>query len=159
MRNWVNEWVQEGHLYVWRYAEPGHGWRGWHFTADPVGCRSIRNLLDRMHAGDQCHRTLKLEPVTDAILSVPNYGHKVTRRFEKLRIEYMPGFDELRLAPYGAALTMTLGNRRLRKLSAAFAEVEVGLGDFSISTSNEKRAETWMFWWMPSINYQLGKRS
>ncbi len=159
MRNWVSKWVQDGRLYVWRYADAGRGWRGWHFTADPTGCRSIRNLLDRMHAGEPCHRTLKLEPVTEAILSVPNYGHRMKGRFEKLRIEYVPGFDELRMTPGGAALTMTVGDRRLRKLSAAFAEVEVGIGDFGIATSDEKRAETWMFWWMPRIESQEGKRS
>ena len=60
MRNGVNEWVQEGRLYVWRYADPKRGWRGWHFTADPAGCRSVRNLLDRMHSGEPCHRTLRL---------------------------------------------------------------------------------------------------
>jgi hypothetical protein len=159
MRNWVNEWVQEGSLYVWRYADPGRGWRGWHFTADPAGCRSVRNLLDRMHAGEQCHRTLKLEPVTDAILSVPNYGHKADGRFDKLRIEYLPGFDGLRMAPDGTALTMTISDRRLRQLSSAFSEVEVGMGDFGVATSNEKRAERWMFWWMLNINYQDGKQS
>ena len=76
MRNWVNEWVQDGRVCIWRYADPRRGWRGWQFAADPAGCRSVRNLLDRMHAGEPCHRTLKLEPVTDAILSVPNYGRK-----------------------------------------------------------------------------------
>jgi hypothetical protein len=91
MRNRVNEWVQEGRLYVWRYADPRKAWRGWHFTGDPAGCRSVRDLLDRMHAGEACHRTLRLEPVTDAILRVPNYGPKAKGRFEKLRIEYVPG--------------------------------------------------------------------
>jgi len=157
MRNWVNEWVQEGRLYVWSYVDPRRGWRGWHFTADPVGCRSVRNLLDRMQAGEPSHRTLRLEPVTDAILSVPNYGQKAKGRFEKLRIEYVPGFGDLRMAPDGARLTMTIGDRRLRKLSSAFAEVEVGLGDFGIATTDEKRAETWMFWWMPDIDYRNGK--
>jgi hypothetical protein len=158
MRNWVNEWVQEGRLYVWRYADPGHGWQGWHFTADPAGCRSVRNLLDRMHAGVRCHRTLKLEPVTDAILSVPGYGHQAEGRFEKMRIDYVPGFDELRIAPDGAVLTMTIGDRRLRKFSAAFGRVEMGGGDFGIATSDEKRAEHWMFWWMPNIDYRDGKQ-
>ena len=108
MRNWVNEWVQEGRLYAWRYADPRQDWGGWHFTADPAGCRSVRNLLNRMHAGEPCHRSLRLESVTDAILSVTNYGQKAKGRFDKLRIEYVPGFDELRIASDGATLTMTI---------------------------------------------------
>ena len=96
--------------------------------------------------------------MTDDLLSVPNYGHKAKGRFEKLRIEYVPGFGELRITPEAAALIMTIGDRRLRKLSAAFGEVEVGRGDFGIGTSDEKRAESWMFWWMPDIDYRDGKR-
>jgi hypothetical protein len=149
MRDWVSEWVQEGRLYIWRYAKPRRGWSGWHFTADPVGCRSIRNLLDRMNGGDPCHRTLKLQPVTDAILRVPNYGQKVAGRFEKLRIEYVPECEELRLTPEDKALIMTVGAGRLRTLTAAFADVEVGRGDFGIGTSDSRKADSWMFWWMP----------
>jgi len=152
MRNWVNEWVQQGRLCVWRYADPRRGWRGWHLAADPVGCRSVRSLLDRMHGGDSCYRTLTLEPVTDAILSVPNYGGKALGRFEKLRIAYLPEFEELSLSPESEMLVMTVGPPRLRKLAAAFAEVEVGLGDFGIVTSDGRKAERWMFWWMLNEN-------
>jgi hypothetical protein len=159
MRNQVNDWVQEGRLYVWRYAHPGRGFDGWHFTADPAGCRSLRSLLDRMHAGEPCHRTLRLERVTDAVLSVPTYGRKADGNFEKLRIEYVPGFDELRLTPEDTALTMTIGDRRLRRFTAAMAQVEVGVGDFAISPSNEKRSRNWWFWWLPGIDYRNGKRS
>jgi hypothetical protein len=149
MRNWVNEWVQEGRLWIWRYANPRSGYRGWHFTADPAGCRSVRNLMDRMHGGEPTHRTLQLERVTDAILSVPNYAHKLSGRFENLRINYQPAFDELNLSPEGEKLVMNVGPRRLRKLTAAFSEVEVGLGDFGIDTSDDRKADPWMFWWMP----------
>ena len=158
MKNWVNEWVQEGNLCVWRYADPSHHWRGWHFAADPKGSRSVRNLLDRMHAGEQCHRTLKLAPVTDAILSGPNYRQKKADQFEKLRIDYLPSFEDLRISPDGDVLIMTIGDPRLRKLAAAFARVEVGGGDFDIETSNDRKADPWMFWWMPKINYHDGKR-
>jgi hypothetical protein len=149
MRNWVNEWVQEGDLYVWRYANPGRHWRGWQFSADPVGCRSIRNLLDRMHGGEPCHRTLMLAPVTDAILNVPNSGYKQAGRFEKLRVEYLPAFEDLRVVPNGEALIMTVGKPRSRYLTAAFAEVEMGVGDFGIATSDNRKADGWMFWPMP----------
>lgn len=132
MTNSVNDWQQEGRLFVWRYPNARRGWSGWHFTGDPAGCRSIRNLLDRMYGGDICHRSLKLSPVTQAILSVPNYQFKTDGRFDKLRIEYRPDFADLSLATDESRLVMTVGKERLRKLTAAFAEVEVGLGDFDI---------------------------
>jgi len=158
MRNWINEWQQEGLLHVWRYANAKHHWRGWHFAADPAGSRSVRNLLDRMLAGEPSHRTLKLAAVTDAVLSVPNYAQKNAGQFEKLRIEYRPDFENLRITPEGAALMMTIGDQRMRKLAAAFADVEIGGGDFGIETSSDRNADPWMFWWMPNINYYDGKR-
>lgn len=158
MRNWVNQWFQDGRLYVWRYAEPGKGWDGWHFTADPTGCRSVRNLLDRMQGGQSCYRTLRLERVSEDVLSVPNCGHKIDGHFEKLCINYDPAFAALDMRPNGAMLVITIGDRRLRRLAAAFARVEVGEGDFGINTSDEKRAPGWMFWWMLDIDYRNGKR-
>lgn len=152
MRNWVNEWVQEGRICVWRYAEAGRGWRGWQWTADPVGCRSIRNLLDRMRGGEPCHRTLRLEPVTDAILSVPNAGFAVAERFAKLRIEHRTEVDALRLEPVGENLRLTVGGPRLGKLSAALGRVEIGDGDFGVDAGARKEDE-WMFWWMPDVRY------
>jgi len=152
MRNGVNEWVQEGRLCVWRYAEARRGWRGWQWTADPVGCRSVRNLLDRMQGGEPCHRTLRLEPVTDAILSVPNAGHTVAQRFGRLRIEHRAEVDALRMEPAGGVLNLTVGGPRLRKLSAALGRVEMGDGDFGMD-AGERKEDEWMFWWMPDVRY------
>ncbi|MEG3181389.1 hypothetical protein [Sphingomonas sp. LT1P40] len=153
MMHGVNEWRQEGRLYLWRYANPKHGWQ---FSADPVGCRSIRNLLDRMRGGEPCYRTLKLNAVTDTILNVPNYGQKAHGHFEKVRIEYFPTFENLHIEPDGDALILTTDARRAHALSAAVAAVEVGDGDFGISPA--KKAASWMFWWMSDINYYDGKR-
>lgn len=159
MKDRVSEWVQEGRLYVWRYADPSRNWRGWHFTADPAGCRSVRNLLDRMHGGEPSHRTLRIEKVTDAILNVPNYGRKTAGNFGRLRIAYRPEREDLQLSAEGDLLIMTVGHRRLRKLAAAFADVETGGGDFGIKTSGDRGADSWMFWWMPDVPYNLGRHS
>ena len=149
MRDWVSEWKQNGRVFVWRYAEPNRSWRGWHFTADQEGCRSIRNLLDRMRGGEPCYRTLNLAPISDAILSVPNYGRRTDGKFTKLRIAFEPDAIDLLLSPVGEALEMTVGNARLRFLSAAFADVENGIGDFGIAPSDNRKSDPWMFWWMP----------
>lgn len=155
----VAAWQQEGSLFVWRYAEPRRAWRGWQLAADPAGARSIRNLLDRMQGGAACHRTLRLDPVTEAILSVPNARYRPAGRFTRLRIEYRPDFDALDLSPDGELLTMAIGGGRVRKLSAAFADVEIGGGDFGIAPSDDKRADPWMFWWAPGINYLSRNRA
>ncbi|QAY78372.1 hypothetical protein [Sphingosinicella sp. BN140058] len=102
------------------------------------------------------HRTLKLERVTDAILDVPNYGRKSAGTFSKLRIRYVPDERQLQLSIQDEMLTMTLGRRRVPELSEAFAEVEVGGGDFGIRTSDDRQAEIWMFWWMPASLAKMG---
>jgi hypothetical protein len=151
MQDWVVQWVQEGRLWVWQYAEPKQSWRGWHLSADPAGCRSVRDLLDRMSGGKACHRTLQLDPVTDAVLRVPNYNRKCRGHFTKLRIEFDPDHADLTLAPGDGRLFLTVGNHRLRKLTSAFAAVEAGAGDFDIKTADSKQAEPWMFWWPPGF--------
>lgn len=108
MRNQVKDWVQEGRLCVWRYAEARQGWRGWQWSADPPGARSLRNLLDRMHAGGPCYRNLRLEPASDTVLSVPNARYPVAERCEKLRADYQPGFADLHLDPAGEVLVLAV---------------------------------------------------
>ena len=158
MHDPVDEWRQEGRLCVWRYADPGRGWGGWHLTGDPAGCRSVRNLLDRLHGGPGRYRTLRLEPVTEAVLSVPNYSKKHDGSFAKLRLVYEPEGEDLDLSIEGDVLIMTVGSKRLRKLAAALTEVEVGGGDFGIVTSDRRKAQGWMFWWMPDVKYNWGMR-
>ncbi|WP_222992577.1 hypothetical protein [Sphingomonas colocasiae] len=158
MRDWVKEWHPDGRLCIWRYADPGRNWRGWHLAADPVGCRSLRRLLDCMQGGEACSRKFGLAPVTGAILSVPNAGRKIEVHFKRLRISYLPDFEDLHLAAEDERLLMTVGDRRIHKLSSAFALVEKGGGDFDVRTSEDRKADPWMFWWMPDINYHLENR-
>ena len=148
MRDWVAEWQQEGRLFVWRYANPRRAALGWHFTADAAGCRSIRNLLDRMKGGSACYRTLRLDPVTDEVLRWPNLGRKCDGRFARLRLEYRPDATDLSLRPDDERLVMMVGNRRLRSLCSAFSQVEAGRGDFAIAISDNRKVHRWMFWWM-----------
>lgn len=149
MANEVNQWVQEGHLWVWRYRNPSSNCRGWHFSADPPGCRSVMRLLDGMGGGPACHRTLSLASVTEDVLSVPNYSRQPLGRFDRLRIEFQPDVLDLSLNPNDDRLVLVVGNARLRKLVAAFADLEIGGGDFGIATSDSRRSDPWMFWWPP----------
>lgn len=149
MRDLVNEWVQEGRLWIWQYANARRGWQGWHFAADPAGCRSIRDLLDRMNDGQESHRSLKLEPVSEPLLQGIGYDRKCSHQYDKLKLQFLPLADDLSLHPVGDKLELTVGNRQLPKLAAAFSDVEAGGGDFGIAASGDKRSETWVFWWPP----------
>jgi hypothetical protein len=67
MKNWVNEWVQDGAIYIWRYPGTNRARNGWHFTGNPAGCRSIRNLLDGTRGGEDCYRTLTLGRISENV--------------------------------------------------------------------------------------------
>ena len=149
MTDWVKQWVPDGKIWIWQYTEPDRLRNGWHFAADPAGCRSLRNLLDRMSGGGACHRKIRLAHITEAVLKMPNYGNACTGPFRNLRIEYQPEQADLNLVAGESRLILAVGKHRLRRLASAFERVEVGDGDFAISTSDNKRADKWYFWWPP----------
>lgn len=149
MRDFVSEWRQQGQLFVWRYRQPRQAYRGWHFTGDPAGCRSMRNLIDRMVGGAPCHRTLELARVTQAVHEVPGFLGPIDRHHPRLRVEYRPDATELRLEVEGDRLTMAAGGPAFSKLGAAFASVEIGGGDLGMRPSDDRKADPWWFWWMP----------
>ncbi len=147
MHDSVNEWLQDGRLWIWQYANANRSWCGWHFAADARGCRSIKDLLDRMSAGEACYRTLHLEFVPYSLLHGIGYDRKCARQNDKLRLQFLPKAHDLSLYPQEDRLVITIGNLRLRDLALAFAKVGVGGGDFGIATSDRKGSERWMFWW------------
>lgn len=98
--------------------------------------------------GVASHRTLHVGPIQEAIWRVPNFGPPARDRFERLRLEYEPGYEMLTMVADGDRLTLQLGHDRADALIAAFEDVAIGLGDFGIGTSNDRRADAWVFWWM-----------
>lgn len=151
MRNEVEDWVQEGRLCVWRYAGKNCGLPGWQWSGDPDGCRSVRNLLDRMQGGPACNRFLRLSPVTDAILNMPAPDQQIAERFSKLRIDHRPNIDMLRAEPDGETLVVTAGGRRLHKFAAAFGWAERGR-EFEVNPGDRQEG-LWIFWGMPDVKY------
>lgn len=143
----VNAWRQSGAVYIWRYSALNSSRRGWHFTADPAGCASIVDLIGRMVVSNiACHRTLALGRVSADVWEIPNFGPPKAEHFEKLRIDYLPGAADLALVENGDRLDLGFGSTRAASLKAAFVDVGIGNGDFGIATSNDKHAESWMFW-------------
>ncbi len=145
----VAEWRQDGQIFVWRYPKRNKHAGEWHFTGDPAGCRSICDLIDRMVGGEACHRTMRLGQVTPAISSVPNYGETKPDRFCSMRVAFRPDAGEVTMVEDGDRLFLTFGNEQMCDLRAAFADVEVGNGDFGIAPSDDRRTKSWCFWWMP----------
>jgi hypothetical protein len=143
----VSAWQQAGHLHVWRYAALGRSRRGWHFHADRDGCASIVDLIDRMVADAvPSHRTAALGTLTPRVWDRPGFGPPKGDRFARLRIEYRHGQEALSLDPAGERLILGFGAKRAPLLRAAFIDLMLGQNDFGIASSDERRAEPWMFW-------------
>jgi hypothetical protein len=149
MRDWVAEWRQEGEIFVWRYPKRNKHAGEWHFTGNPAGCRSICDLIDRMAGDEACHRTMRLGPVTPAISSAPNFGEAKPDRFSSIRVAFRPDAREITMVEDSDRLILTFGNQQMCDLRAAFADVEVGNGDFAIAPSDDQGTKSWWFWWMP----------
>ncbi|QNA86132.1 hypothetical protein G4G27_20710 [Sphingomonas sp. So64.6b] len=149
----VDEWKQVGRLYVWRYPRWRDKHAQWHFTGDASGCSSLIDLLDHMRSGGiASYRTLKLGKVTESIWCVPNYGRPINEPFERLRFKFEPEREDLEIVVTDDLLTLHFGAKQFASLRAAFVDVSVGLGDFGIATSDDRRANSWMFWWMLDRN-------
>jgi hypothetical protein len=160
MTDQVHDWNQEGSLYIWRYHRPSARQRGWHFSGDHAGCLSIVDLIDRMSiAGEPCHRSINLGSLTEAIWSVPNFGPPDSERFEKLRLQFQPEVEDLILEVAEERLVLTFGQKRGCHLRAGLFDVANGQGDFGIGTSDNKRADHWVFWWFPDSLNQARKKS
>lgn len=147
MTTGVADWKQAGNLYIWRYATPGRSRQGWHFSADPAGCASMVDLINRMvREASSRHRTLQLGAVTSAIWGLPSFGPPKPDKFDKLRIDYRPELEALNLGEIEGRLTLRLGAPGAIALKAAFTDLGIGLNDFAIATSGEKHADRWWFW-------------
>lgn len=145
MRGWVAEWVEDGKVWVWCYENAEPDWRGWHMTADPSGCRSIRNLLDRMNGCDACSRQIALQPVPDNLLQNVGHTQSIAPQLPNIEIQFTPDVMGMSVQKSVGKLELKIGNARIRKLAAAFAQVEIGHGDFTLATEFDR----FFFWWPP----------
>ena len=105
-----------------------------------------------------CHRTVRIDPVTQQIASVPNPGRIVADKPETIRIIYDPDQQDLILRPEDERLALHIGEARVGELRAALVDVSVGGGDYAISPDRKSDGCPLWFWWMPNINYHRGKR-
>ena len=149
MTHEINSWAQSGRIYFWRYGRYGERYGSWHFSGDPDGCCSLRDLLDRMAGGSHSFRTWKLSEVPENAWRVPGHGPPASRdKFERLRIEFDPDRQGMELLAQGDALRLLIGNSKLEDLKAALSKVEKGGGDFAIRPDARRKDESWLFWWL-----------
>lgn len=146
----VNDWQQQGRIYLWRYPMTRTKHAGWHVTADAVGSSSVADLLDRMEAaGAPVLRTLSLHAPSADIAAVPNFGDPAHAAPDKMRLVYRPDDPDLAVSLEEERLVVRFGKARLPDLRSAFVEVGIGGGDFAIWSNTAKGGTPLWFWWLP----------
>jgi len=148
MSSGVNEWKQQGKLYVWRYARAGRSRRGWHFSADRLGCISLLDLLDRLRGIDGLYRTWQLTGLKREAWRAPNYGPPKSEQFKRLRVAFKQDAEALSLTPDGEILMLSVGPASIDRLYAGFTSLSIGEGDFGIAPEATGKEPPWMFWWI-----------
>jgi hypothetical protein len=141
--------LQQGSIYFWKYKTDG--WLGseWHFTADPDGCYFLLELFDRMSRSEFiCEFVIALTPVTQKILSVPNYDSPY-KNMTELRFIYHPSgshYYEWNIADNKNSVEISLGKAMLEEWRRAVNNADRGIGNYSIGINED---HTVFIWWMP----------
>jgi hypothetical protein len=140
----VNDWKQDGNVYLWRFKDDSRKFSGWHMTADGDGSRSLNSLLDIFLQSDiDARRTVRLTMPTEKELRVPNYNKKADPA-EKLLLEFVAKENSLwSLSCEDKKTTLRVGRTNLLNLRNGIEDIEKGKGDYCIG---EKGQELW-FWW------------
>jgi hypothetical protein len=134
---------------LWRYTENVRNFRGWHLTADSVGCESLIALVDALAAdAGQISRVFEVSPPTERALRVPNNrsGTAAWLTPAKLRITNSDDPEHWRFTDALDTAELVLGADWLPRLRAGIAGIEEGLGDYSIGDHSKGNMPLW-FWW------------
>lgn len=146
----IDDWRQQGRIYLWRYPPTRTRHAGWHVTTDTTGSGSIVDLLDRMErAGQPIWRTLTLHAPNANIVAVPNFGDPAHGGPDKMRLVYRPDDPDFAVSSEDERLVLRFGSARLPDLRSAFVEVGIGGGDFAIWPNAAKGGTALWFWWLP----------
>jgi hypothetical protein len=102
------------------------------------------------HEGDEAHRTLRISKMTQKVWSVPNFGLPTPDEFDKLRIKYVPEFDDLTLIEQDDFLLLKIGDVRAAELVDALSDINRNLGDYAVSPRIKGASFPIWIWWMLS---------
>lgn len=140
---------QHGSIYFWKYKLDG--WLGseWHFTADPSGCDFLISLFDHMRRSEfTCEPVIRVSPVTQEILSVPDYDSPY-KDMSELRFTYQPfsaNFYNWLIVDNKNCVEISFGKAMLGEWNRAVLDVKNGIGNYSIGLNED---HTVFIWWMP----------
>ena len=119
----VEQWKQNGSLYLWRYLENTRNFPGWHLSADDLFCQSFADLTEKMLASRwSSQKTLLATPPDSKVLRVPNNrgGEARFKLAESLLLKYPKDkvdADYFSLEDAEGNIILSVGTLKLRLLN------------------------------------------
>ena len=145
----VASWQMRGRIFVWRYKSIRTIHQGWHFSAEPLGCDALIELLILMKStAAAAHRTIAVAQPTPSIWSLPDYGEPKQERLGKMRVLFDPLFDDLQMQLNVDRLELRTGVERIDDLIVALTDVRSGKGDFAFGPTHRGASPPLCFWAM-----------
>jgi hypothetical protein len=140
-----------GEIYVWHYPDGPKSHSGWHLTADAFGAGRLVGAIEGLLAGSSQETQLfALDPVTPAVLAVPNIRRAKALYASQLRVQVAREPRQLSMHEEAGLLTVEAGPARLEELRKSIARVGEGDGDFVMTSGEKRRApdQALFFWYL-----------
>lgn len=140
---------QNGNIYFWKYKTDG--WLGseWHISADKDACQYLLDLFDYMaDSVFSCEPVMALTPVTQEILSVPDYDSPY-KNMTELRFTYSPfapHYYDWHITDNKTTVEIIFGKAMLAEWRRAVMNIDQGIGNFPIGLNED---HTVFFWCLP----------
>ena len=151
MQAWKSPPVFTGKLWIWQYRQPKPGWRGWHVSADGQGAQAFIALIDFLRNDDAPHRTVPLEPVSEAQLHGIGYKVRCDRQFGKVRVNFSSEGSGVELVEEDSQVHLTIGMASCDDFISCLHGLANGEGDFSFHSDTRMGQVVLHFWWPPRV--------
>jgi hypothetical protein len=136
-----------GRICLWRYRERTRSYPGFHLSADAKGCEQLLKLLGglaKVRAPQIA--TVTLDPVTAAVLAVPNIRDATASAFRHWDLIADPRFDPERFhfTVMNDRVRSELSSVQIESVAAGVLDIRDRRGDYAIGDEDEQ--QLW-FWW------------
>ena len=144
-----------GRVCLWRYREHARNYPGFHLSADPASCVQLIALLDTLAAARRPEiGTVVLDPVTAAVLAVPNNRGATISAYQSWELLVDPRFppERLHFTVINARVRTELSAPQVESMMAGLADIREGRGDYSIGDEDDH--QLW-FWWQVNSRHDV----
>ena len=136
-----------GRVCLWRYRDRARNYPGFHLSADPRGCDQLLVLLDGlMKARKPQIGNVALDPVTQAVLAIPNNRDARASTYRHWALVVDPSFppERLHFTVMNDRVQTELSAIQVERLAAGVRDIRERRGDYAIGDKDGH--ELW-FWW------------